>query len=342
MTIHSASHTKPGSITVISGGVGAARFLRGLIDAVDAARITAVVNTGDDTVLHGLSISPDLDTITYTLAGAIDPERGWGLVDETWRSMEALGRYVRVRPDGSSAAPQWFNLGDQDLATHFYRTARLDEGATLTQITEEIRRAWDVPICLVPMSDDRCSTIVSVIEDPDAGGTERDVSFQDYFVRLRHSVPVSGVRFDGDAALSATAATAIQSAATIVIAPSNPLVSIGPLRSLGGVDELLMSRRDDVVAVSPIVGGAALKGPADRMLLELGHEPTVVGIARIYAPIASVLVIDPIDTHHIGEIEAAGMRCVVTPSVMATPEIARQLALSTIRSVADSHQPVRE
>lgn len=148
MTIHSASHTKPGSITVISGGVGAARFLRGLIDAVDAARITAVVNTGDDTVLHGLSISPDLDTITYTLAGAIDPERGWGLVDETWRSMEALGRYVSVRPDGSSAAPQWFNLGDQDLATHFYRTARLDEGATqrrsLKKFVEHgtFRSAW--------------------------------------------------------------------------------------------------------------------------------------------------------------------------------------------------------
>ena len=342
MTTHSDSHTEPGSITVISGGVGAARFLRGLIDAVDADRITAVVNTGDDTVLHGLSISPDLDTITYTLAGAIDPERGWGLIDETWRAMAALRRYATVRPDGSSAAPQWFNLGDQDLATHFYRTARLDEGATLTQVTDEIRRAWDVPIRLAPMSDERCSTIVSVSEDPDAGGAERDVSFQDYFVRLRHSVPVSAVRFDGNAALSATAATAMRTAAVIVIAPSNPLVSIGPLRSLDGVDELLSGRRDHVVAVSPIVGGAALKGPADRMLLELGHEPTVVGVARMYAPIASVLVIDPIDAHLAGEIEAAGMRCVVTPSVMATPEIARKLALTTIGSVADSRQPVIE
>ncbi len=342
MTTHSDSRPEAGSITVISGGVGAARFLRGLIDAVDADRITAVVNTGDDTVLHGLSISPDLDTITYTLASAIDPERGWGLVDETWRSMEALGRYANVRPDGSTAAPQWFNLGDQDLATHFYRTARLGEGATLTQVTDEIRRAWDVPIHLVPMSDERCSTIVSVTTDPDAGDAERDVSFQDYFVRLRHSVPVSAVRFDGNAALSASAATAIRTAAVIVIAPSNPLVSIGPLRSLDGVDELLGARRDQVVAVSPIVGGAALKGPADRMLLELGHEPTVVGVARLYAPIASVLVIDPIDAHLAGEIEAAGMHCVETPSVMSTPEIARQLALTTIGSVADSRQPVIE
>jgi LPPG:FO 2-phospho-L-lactate transferase len=334
--------TDSDSIAVISGGVGAARFLTGLIDAVDAERITAVVNTGDDTVLHGLSISPDLDTITYTLAGAIDPDRGWGLIDETWRAMAALGRYAAVRPGGSSAAPQWFNLGDQDLATHFYRTARLAEGATLTQVTDEIRRAWDVPIRLVPMSDERCSTIVSVTEDPDADGAGGDVSFQDYFVRLRHSVPVSAVRFDGDASLSATASTALQTATSIVIAPSNPVVSIGPLRSLAGVDELLATRRDEVVAVSPIVGGAALKGPADRMLLELGHEPTVVGVARMYAPIASVLVIDPLDAHLEGEVESTGMRCVVTPSVMSTPEIARQLAETTIASVAGPGQSVAE
>ena len=336
------SHPGTDTIAVISGGVGAARFLRGLIDAIDTDRITAVVNTGDDTVLHGLSISPDLDTITYTLAGAIDPERGWGLVDESWRAMAALDRYVAVRPDGSAAAPQWFNLGDQDLATHFYRTARLAEGATLTEVTDEIRRAWDVPIRLVPMSDQRCSTIVSVTEDPDADGAARDVSFQDYFVRLRHSVPVSAVRFDGDAGLSETAATALRSAATIVIAPSNPLVSIGPMRSLGGVDDLLTRRRDDVVAISPIVGGLALKGPADRMLLELGHEPSVVGVAEMYAPIASVLVIDPLDAHLVGEIEKIGMRCVVTPSVMSTPEIAQQLAEATLASVASPGQSVAE
>lgn len=340
MTTPSSAGTD--TIAVISGGVGAARFLRGLIDAVETDRITAIVNTGDDTVLHGLSISPDLDTITYTLAGAIDPERGWGLVDETWRAMAALDRYVAVRPDGSAAAPQWFNLGDQDLATHFYRTARLAEGATLTQVTDEIRRAWDVPIRLLPMSDQRCSTIVSVTEDPDADGTARDVSFQDYFVRLRHSVPVSAVRFDGDAGLSETAATALGSAATIVIAPSNPLVSIGPLRSLAGVDEMLARRRDDVVAISPIVGGLALKGPADRMLLELGHEPSVVGVAKMYASIASVLVIDPLDAHLTGEIEETGMRCVVTPSVMSTPEIARQLAEATLASVASPGQSIAE
>ncbi|MFT6764011.1 MAG: LPPG:FO 2-phospho-L-lactate transferase [Candidatus Aldehydirespiratoraceae bacterium] len=331
---HPMHHQPSDRVAVISGGVGAARFLLGLIDSVDPARISAVVNTGDDTVLHGLSISPDIDTITYTLAGAIDPERGWGLVDETWRAMGALEKYAKIRPEGSSAAPQWFNLGDQDLATHFYRTARLAEGATLTEVTNEIRRAWDLPIEILPMSDDRCSTIVSVTTDPDAGGAPRDVSFQDYFVRLRHSVPVSAVRFDGQAELSPTALRTLESADVIVIAPSNPLVSIGPMRSLAGVDNLLASRRDRTVAVSPIVGGAALKGPADRMLAELGHEPSVVGVARMYADIASVLVIDPADEHLVAQVESTGMRCVVTPSIMSTPDIARELAENTLAAVS--------
>jgi LPPG:FO 2-phospho-L-lactate transferase len=320
------------SVTVVSGGVGAARFLRGLMDVIDHEHITAVVNTGDDTVLHGLNISPDLDTITYTLGGAIDPERGWGLVDESWRAMGALGRYAEVRPQGSAAAAQWFNLGDQDLATHFYRTARLAEGASLTEVTAEIARAWDLRIGVVPMSDERCSTIVTLAE---ADGNEpTDVSFQDYFVRLRHSVPVSAVRFDGAATLSSTAEAALVQAGTIVIAPSNPVVSIGPLRSMPRVDALLASRRDDTVAVSPIVGGVALKGPADRMLVELGLEASVVGVARLYAGIASVLVIDPLDAHLADEVEQAGMRCIVTPSIMSTPAIAATLARTTLDAVA--------
>jgi LPPG:FO 2-phospho-L-lactate transferase len=322
-------------IVVISGGVGAARFLRALMSAVDADRIDAVVNTGDDTVLHGLSISPDLDTVTYTLANAIDPERGWGLVDETWRAMAALERYEQVRPDDSSAAPRWFGLGDQDLATHFYRTARLDEGASLTDVTDEIRRAWNVPIRLLPMTDDRCSTMVTLADERETSGGQHgaEVSFQDYFVRLQHSVPVSSVRFDGDARLSSAARDAIESAGTVVIAPSNPLVSIGPIRSLPDVDELLASRRDRCVAISPIVGGAALKGPADRMLTELGHEPSVVGVARLYAPIAGVLIVDPVDEHLVDAVEAEGISCVVQPSIMSDPDVARELAEATLRSV---------
>jgi LPPG:FO 2-phospho-L-lactate transferase len=318
-------------IAVVSGGVGAARFLGGLVAAVaDPTSVTAVVNTGDDCSLHGLEISPDLDTITYTLAGAIDPVRGWGLVDETWRAMDALERYESVRPAGSDAAPRWFNLGDRDLATHFYRTARLREGATLTEVTDEIRRAWRVPIGIVPMSDDRCSTMVTV---ESADGPDEEISFQDYFVRLRHSVPVRSIRFDGTAALTEAARSALTEAAVVVVAPSNPLVSIGPIRSLPGVDELLGRRRDEVVAISPIVGGAALKGPADRMLAELGHQSSVVGVAELYAPIASTLVIDTVDAGHRHAVEALGMRCVVTETVMSTPELASALARTTLGQI---------
>lgn len=252
------------AVAVLAGGVGAARFLRGLVRVVPPAGIAAIVNTGDDTELHGLSISPDLDTIVYTLADAIDAERGWGLADETWRTMEALGRYAAVRPDGSDAAPTWFNLGDRDAATHFYRTARLGEGATLTDVTAEIARAWQLRISVLPMTDDRFRTVVRL------AATGDDVAFQNYFVQLRHDVAVSGVRFEHDGArLTPAARDALSGARSIVIAPSNPLVSIGPIRALDGVDDLLAARRDRVVAVSPIVGGVALKGPADRMLGEL-------------------------------------------------------------------------
>lgn len=313
-------------VCVVCGGVGAARFLRALAGVVPAADTVGVVNTGDDTVLHGLSISPDIDTITYTLAAAIDPERGWGLRDESWRAMEALARYAEVRPAGSTAAPTWFNLGDQDLATHLYRTARLAEGATLTEVTAEIAAAWGVPQLLLPMSDQRVTTMVSLRDE----GIE--VPFQEYFVQRRHGVPVSAVRFDGAeaATLSAAAAAALADSEVVVIAPSNPLVSIGPIRALAGVDATLAARRDGIVAISPIVGGAALKGPADRMLEELGHEASVVGVARLYAPIAGTLVIDPVDAHLAAAVEQAGMRAVITPSVMSTPDIGHELARRTL------------
>lgn len=310
------------TITVLCGGVGAARFLRGLVDVVAPDDVSAVVNTGDDTVMHGLSISPDLDTITYTLAGAIDTERGWGLTGETWRAMEALGRYDAVRPSDSAAAPTWFNLGDTDLATHFYRTARLAEGATLTEITREIAAAWGLELELLPMTDARVRTLVTL-----ADGTGSEVSFQDYFVRLRHGVPVSGVRFDlAGAALTPDAAAAIDDADALVIAPSNPLVSIGPLRALPTVDDRLRARRESVVAISPIVGGAALKGPADRMLTEMGLEASAVGVARLYASIAGTLVIDDVDASLADAVEAEGLRCIVTDTVMSKPGVGAALA----------------
>ncbi len=316
------------TVTVLAGGVGAARLLRGLVQIMPAREVTAVVNTGDDTSLHGLLISPDLDTITYTLAEAIDPERGWGLADETWRSMEALQRYVDVRPAGSAAAPTWFNLGDRDLATHFYRTARLGEGASLTDVTAEISRAWGLDLRLLPMTDDRFRTLIELADDGNV------VAFQDYFVRLRHSVAVSAVRFEHDARLTTAASAALIDADVVVIAPSNPLVSIGPIRDLAHVDDLLASRRPSVVAVSPIVGGVALKGPADRMLSELGMESSVVGVARLYAPVAATLVIDPADSDLAVAVEAEGMRCIVEPSIMSTPERAASLAAACIAAVS--------
>jgi LPPG:FO 2-phospho-L-lactate transferase len=308
-------------VVVLSGGVGAARFLRGLVLAIEPERVVAVVNTGDDTELHGLSISPDLDTIVYTLAGAIDRERGWGLADETWHALGALERYAAVRPEGSGAASTWFGLGDRDLGTHLYRTARLGEGATPTEVAGEIGRAWGLTIRLLPMTDGRFRTVIRL-----AGGGEA-VSFQDYFVRLRHDVAIESIEFHQEGCeLGPEVGTALSAAQAVFIAPSNPLVSIGPIRAVPGVDELLAARRDSVVAVSPIVGGHALKGPADRMLVELGIEPSVVGVARLYAPIAATLVIDPADADLATDVETTGMRCVVTPTVMSDADVSRALA----------------
>jgi LPPG:FO 2-phospho-L-lactate transferase len=312
-------------ISVIAGGVGAARYLRGLVQAVEPSGVTAVVNTGDDTELHGLTICPDLDTVTYTLGGAIDPERGWGLSGETWRAMEALDRFVAVRPEGSGAAATWFNLGDADLATHLYRTHRRREGATLSEVTAEISAAFGVPVRLLPMSDDRVETRV-VVEG------EGEIGFQEYFVGRHHDVAITGVRFEGveQARPAPGVLAALEAADVVVIAPSNPIVSIGPVVAVPGVRAALAARRESVVAVSPIVGGAALKGPADRMLRELGGEASVVEVARRYRDIAGTLVIDAVDEAHAPSVEAEGLRCLVTATVMSTPEVAARLATATI------------
>jgi LPPG:FO 2-phospho-L-lactate transferase len=315
------------TVAVVCGGVGAARFLRGVVQVVDPGRVAAVVNTGDDTVIHGLAISPDLDTIVYTLAGAIDPERGWGLGGETWGVMAALERFADVRPPSSTAGTTWFRLGDHDLATHLYRTARLAEGARPTDIADELRRAWGVGVRLLPMTDGTVATRVEL-------ATGEEVAFQDYFVRLQHAVAVREVRFVANANARPTAEVldVLEKADAIAIAPSNPIVSIGPVRALPGVEDVLARRRDHVVAVSPIVGGVALKGPADRLLGELGHEPSVVGVARLYASIASTLVIDPADAALAPDVEAAGMRALVVPSVMSDASTAAALATATLEA----------
>lgn len=300
-------------IAVLAGGVGAARMLSGLVQVVDPSQLHAIVNVGDDFVIHGLHISPDLDTVTYTVAGAIDPGRGWGLSDETWRAMEMLGRY---------GGENWFNLGDLDLGTHLYRTHRLSSGTTLSEVASEIARAWGLGFTITPVTDDPLRTMVTLADDGE------EIGFQEYFVKLHHDVAVSSVRFDGAASASPAPGVidAIASASTVVIAPSNPIVSIDPVLAVPGVREAVARRRDDVVAVSPIIAGAALKGPADRLLAELGHEASVVGVAKLYAPIAATLVIDEADADLRGEVEAEGVRCVVTATVMSSPEASAHLA----------------
>jgi LPPG:FO 2-phospho-L-lactate transferase len=322
--------TITGVIAVLAGGVGAARFLRGLMLEVEPQYITSIVNTGDDTVLHGLRISPDLDTVTYTLAGAIDPERGWGLENETWTAMGALSKYAVIRPLNSRSAPTWFNLGDKDLATHFYRTARLAEGATLAQVTAEIAQAWGLDLQLVPMTNDSVQTVITLAEDCEAGIAGAEISFQEYFVKHHHSVAASAVKFVGSAEATPNGLELLASADSVLIAPSNPLVSIAPIRSLAGVDNILAQRRDSVCAISPIVNGAALKGPADRLMTELGHESTVVGVAKIYAPICGTLIIDNADAHLASAVEAQGVRCIVTDTIMKSPQVSAALAKTAL------------
>ncbi len=291
-------------------------MLAGLQAVVAPDELVGVVNTGDDTELHGLYISPDLDTITYTLSGAVNPSTGWGLIDETFRAMEALERYQGIT---------WFRLGDADLATHLYRTGRMREGATLSEVTSEIASAWGLRLRLLPMSDDPVRTRLRL------SGTD-EVDFQEYFVKLRHSVVVEGVRFAG--AESARPARgvldALEAAEAVVVAPSNPVVSIGPILAVPGVASALAARRDSVVAVSPIVAGAALKGPADRLLVELGGQASVQGVARFLAEWIGALVVDQADHGAADEVEALGVRCVVAPTVMATPEIAADLARTVL------------
>jgi LPPG:FO 2-phospho-L-lactate transferase len=307
-------------ICVLAGGVGAARFLSGLVQVVEPAEVAAVVNVADDFVLHGLHISPDLDTVTYTLAGEVDPETGWGLRGESWTAMDGLERYGGVT---------WFRLGDRDLATHLYRTQRLAEGATLHGVTTEITRAWDIAVRVLPVTDLPLRTMVTLADGP-------EVEFQEYFVHQRHDVAVSAVRFAGaEAALAAPGVLeAITGADVVVVAPSNPVVSIGPLLAVPDVAAAVRARRERTVAVSPIIGGRALKGPADRLLRELGHEVSAVGVARLYRDVAATLVLDEVDADLAEAVAAEGIRPVVGPTVMSDPAAAAALARLTLSAAA--------
>jgi LPPG:FO 2-phospho-L-lactate transferase len=309
-------------IAVLAGGVGAARFLRGLVRAVDPSGVTVIVNTGDDETFHGLHVSPDIDTVTYTLAGVVNPETGWGIAADTFAAVDALERF---------GVPTWFRLGDRDLATHLFRTQRLRAGASLSQVTAEIAGAFGVPVRLVPMSDDPVPTLIEVTRD-DGPAVLR---MQEWFVRERCEPAVLGVTFSGaDQARPAPGVLgALNDADAIVISPSNPIISIGPILAVPGVRDALVARRDRVVVVSPIIAGATVKGPADRLLGALGYEVSCVGVARAYHDVCGTIVIDEQDAARADEIAAAGMRVLVAPTLMTDARASEQLARVTLGSL---------
>jgi LPPG:FO 2-phospho-L-lactate transferase len=305
-------------VAVLAGGVGAARFLEGLAGVVAPSDITVISNTGDDEEFFGLHVSPDIDIVIYTLAGAVDAERGWGLRGETWAALEALRRF------GYDA---WFNLGDGDLATHTHRTMLLRGGATLSEATRSVARAFGLELALLPMSDDRVRTLVTT----DAGV----LAFQEYFVKRRTEDEVRAVTFEGvkRAQPAPGVVDAIAGADAVVVAPSNPVVSIGPILAVPGVRDALRSTGARIGAVSPLIGGKTVKGPADRMMASLGMTPTAAGVAAAYADFLDVLVIDEVDRELAPAVEAAGVRAVVAPTLMSGPAEKRALGQVTLRAL---------
>jgi LPPG:FO 2-phospho-L-lactate transferase len=298
-------------IVALAGGVGGAKMAQGLQVALPSGDLTVVVNTADDFELYGLHISPDLDTVMYTLAGIADPVNGWGVAGDTRNTLEAIARYGQE---------PWFLLGDQDFATHILRTERLRSGMPLSVVTTQLSDALGIQTRIVPMTDDRVATLV---ETP-AGTLE----FQDYFVGRRQSDDVLGVAFAGIERATAhpDALAAIREADAVVIAPSNPIVSVAPILATPGLREALVDTPAPIVAVSPIVGGYALKGPAAQMLATLGHEVSALGVARLYADVIDGFVIDEVDRELGPAIELLGPRVLVTAKVMGDEADRRRLA----------------
>jgi LPPG:FO 2-phospho-L-lactate transferase len=316
-------------VVALAGGVGGAKLAFGLdralaetratADATGRDRLTVIVNTADDLEVHGLHVSPDLDTVMYTLAGLADRERGWGLEGETWQALAMLQRY---------GAETWFRLGDRDLATHVRRTARLREGAPLSVVTDELARALGVRAALLPMSDDPVRTGLRT--------TDGWLAFQEWFVRRRQADIVSEIRFDGAAVARPAPGVreAIAAASLVVLCPSNPLVSIAPILAIPGILESLLGTAAPVVAVSPIVAGRALRGPADRMLGWSGVEVSAAGVAQLYAEryarLLDGFVVDRRDAHEVARVESLGMQCLVTDAVIDTDTQRTDLARAII------------
>lgn len=307
-------------LVALAGGVGGAKLAHGLYQALPLDELTVVVNTGDDFDLYDLRISPDADTVLYTLAGLANPETGWGIAGDTFETLTMLRRY---------GEDTWFQLGDHDFATHILRTQRLRAGWTPTHVLASLAGALGVRAALLPMSDDPVATLVRT----PAG----ELAFQDYFVRRHHSDDVLGVRFSGieEAQPTAQIRAAVESAEAIVFCPSNPIVSIGPILAVPGMRDLLARSHAPRVAVSPIVGGRALRGPADRMLAGLGVAVSPVGVAALYRDVVDGIVIDEQDSAEAAAIEDLGLRVLVTQTVMGGADDRRRLAESVIRFARD-------
>jgi LPPG:FO 2-phospho-L-lactate transferase len=302
---------KTKAVAALAGGVGASKLLLGLYEVMDPRALTIIVNTGDDITLHGLKISPDLDIVTYTLAGIVDPTKGWGYRGETFHTLKRLAAFGRAN---------WFNLGDRDLATHIHRSALLAEGKSLSDAAESIRLALGVKSRILPMSDQPVPTIIDTKEGA--------LHFQEYLVKRRAEPVVHGIRFDGiENVRPATGVLqAIDEAERIVICPSNPLISIGPILAVPGVREALRARKKDVIAICPIVGGKSLKGPSDKMLVQLGYRASAEAVAKLYADFTGTFVIDPLDKSQAQPITRLGTKVEVIQTVMKTRSQKRKLA----------------
>jgi LPPG:FO 2-phospho-L-lactate transferase len=308
--------SRGGLVVALSGGVGGAKLALGLSRVLPAEELMVVANTGDDFEHLGLSISPDLDTLTYALAGLDNPETGWGRRDETWSFMAAIGEL---------GGETWFRLGDRDLATHLLRTELLRDGRTLTEVTADLSSALDIQNHILPMCDEPVQTIIQT--------PEGYLDFQEYFVRHRHADTVTGVLLKGIAFAHPTAqvTSALSTADAIIFCPSNPIVSIGPILAIPGLLDALMTSPAPRVAVSPIVGGAALKGPAADMLRSLGHEVSPTGVARIYGDAIHGMIIDRLDEAHAPRIEALGIAVEIADTIMKTDQDRYDLANIALR-----------
>lgn len=299
-------------ITALAGGVGASKFLEGLSRAMSPEELSVIINTGDDIEFFGLYIAPDLDIVTYTLAGLVNPVTGWGLTSDTFYCLDLLLRYTEEN--------RWFNLGDRDLATHIFRTQMLRSGQTLSDVAERVRTTLGVKSRILPMTDTHTPTTVITAEG--------EMHFQEYLVKHRAQPKIVGLRFENieSAQPAPGVAEAILNSEAIIICPSNPLISIGPILAVQGMRDLLKTTKAKIGVISSVVGGASLKGPTDRMLTDLGMEVSALQIAKLYADVADVFILDQQDEAKKPEIEQLGLSVVVTDTVMS--DVGKKIALA--------------